>query len=110
MISAAQLTEVKFPGELSNQAILLSLHHPSFRRRSIVIPNEVERSVDEIANQFLLPSGAEFTGLPSGFCHAQEDLALNPASGTGFGVVKGDHVGWSGMLQVRRVQASHRAG
>jgi len=78
-----QSFEGQLPRQQAHQAILLALHHAPGDGLQIVIAAQVERAVDEVANEFGLPGGAKLACLSDGRIDTNENFTVQP-SGSGF--------------------------
>jgi len=65
----------------------------------IVIPQQMEHSMDYVSNDFLLPGGPKMSRLFDCLRNANKDLAPEFGDDSAIGVWKGDYVSWPGMTQ-----------
>ena len=103
--------------------MLGALHLATLPRAPVIEAAQMEDAVDDIADQFGLPCGAEAAGLRHGLIHAEDDLAAQRGGGIGratrrraagrpwsFQVIEGEDIGRAGLMQEGLVQASHLGG
>ena len=108
-----------FEGELTRegaqQSVLGAFHPAAQRGRLVIVPEQMEDSVDEVADQLRLPISAEPPGLAEGFVGAEEKLSLHCGlriadcglGRLGLRVVEGDYVSASGVVNELFVQTGH---
>lgn len=121
--SLSQPPQVEAGGQLPEKTIFGPLHLAALPRAAVIEAAQMEDAVDDIADQFGLPSGAEAAGLRHGLIHAEDDLTVQRGGGIGrapgrraaarpwfLQVVEGEDIGRAGMAQEGLVQAGHFRG
>lgn len=73
----------------------------------IIIPAQVEQSMDDVAHHFLLPGDPKTFRLPDGFRHAYQKVSVEARILAGHAVVEGDHIRAAFVLEVTFVGANH---
>ena len=78
----------------------------------VIVAEQMQNAVNQIADDFGGPGGAEATGLVDGFVHANENFAVQIGSRFGvpsfaFRVVEGDDVGGAAVLEKDLIESRH---
>ena len=79
----AQPREIEAGGELAEKMVFGPFHLATLVRAAVIEAAQVEDAVDDIADQFGLPGGAEAAGLRGGLIHADDDLTVQTRGGNG---------------------------
>src|SRR5260370_19925205 len=69
------------PGELGEQPIFFAFHLPARRRPTIIVAQQMQEAVHDVAHQLGWPKGVESPALADGFVEADKQLAMNQRGG-----------------------------
>src|ERR1035437_3093371 len=97
----------KLAGQSANQSVFGRSHPAARPAVPIIVAEEMQHPVYDIADQFALPSGMETAGLGNRFVQANEDFAVQTGLSRWFRVVEGYDVGRALMLQESLVEPGH---
>jgi hypothetical protein len=125
----AECAEAKLASQSSNESIFCGFHTPPRLGIPIIVVEQMQQPVNDVADQFALPGGVEAASLAHCFVKADDDFAVKlsrtsvlsiPNGGAGrggawpagplpcpFRVVKGDHIGGAFVSQESLVEARH---
>jgi hypothetical protein len=73
----------------------------------VIIPAQVEYSVDDVAHHFALPGNPETFRLPDGLGDTHKKVPVQARNPAGHAVVEGDHIRATFVLEVTFVGANH---
>jgi hypothetical protein len=126
---SAQTAEVKLAGQTANQGVFGLFHLPTCPGVQVIVTEQVQYPVNDIADQLTLPGGVELVGLGYRLVEANKDFPVQQGktvfspvqsrhdSGAcngkerrlscSFGVVKGDNIRRASVLQESPVEAGH---
>ena len=119
-LRSSQPSQIEAAGQLPEKTIFGPLHFATLPRAPVIEAAQVEDAVDDIADQFGLPGGAEAAGLRCGLIHANDDVSVQRGGGIGratrqraagrprlLAVIEAEDIGGAGMMQECLVQAGH---
>jgi hypothetical protein len=98
-----------------DEAVFLAFHFASERRSAIIVTEQVQDSMDGVADEFFWPGGAKFSRLRDGDFGANEDFT---GEGIRYGarrssplrLIKGNDVGGANVIEVTLIDAGHFFG
>ncbi len=72
----AEGAKSKLPGQPADQIVLRGFHAHTGLGSPIIVAEQMQHPMNDIAHQFTLPGGAETAGLAHRFIHANEDFPV----------------------------------